>query len=51
MQCNYGITHYYVIATEHVCAKSAELVHTEVKKLEGLCSVVSRVVGPIARST
>ena len=33
MQCSCGITCYYVIATDHVCAKSAELVHIEVKKL------------------
>ena len=33
MQCSCGITRYYVITTDHVCAKSAELVHIEVKKL------------------
>ena len=33
IQCSCGITRYYVIATNHVCAKSAELVHIEVKKL------------------
>ena len=33
MQCSCGITRYYVIATDHVCAKSAELVHIEVKRL------------------
>ena len=32
MQCSCGITCYYVIAIDHVCAKSAELVHIEVKK-------------------
>ena len=33
MQCSCGITCYYVIATNHVCAKSAELVQTKSRSL------------------
>ena len=49
-ECSYGITqcHYYVIATDHVYAKSAELVHMKSRSLARLadsllCSVMSQL--------
>ena len=43
--CSYGITHYYVIATDHVYAKSAELVH--MKKSRSLARLADSLLCPV----